>query len=75
MKIHDFFMTIHVQNWQYSCLSEGYGVDTTAFLNVHKSTSWNVVYTRVQDPLYGGGYESILNLISIFSHYILPSVH
>ena len=25
------------------------------------------VYTRVQGPLFGGGRESILNLISIFS--------
>ena len=42
-------------------------MDTIAFLNVRKSTQWNVVYKRVQGPLYCGGPESILNLISIFS--------
>ena len=44
-------------------------------LNLHKSTSWNVVYTRVQGPLYCGGDESILKLLSIFSlHFDIGSL-
>ena len=48
VRIHDFVMTIHVQNWQYSCISEGYIVNTIAFLNVRKNTYCNVVHTRVK---------------------------
>ena len=63
-------MTIHVQNWQYSLLSEGYVADTITFLNVHKSTyihyNGMCVHKSIR-PTFCGGRESILNLILIFS--------